>query len=281
MNPIPEIIIVPAARMRKAWNMLPLVLLFLCMVNKAGAQEYYLPKTGYQPQQQQATSRVSFSISAGAGVPLGDFGSENVKGSFWDFNSPDSTRLQGFAMSGFHFDIALWYKINDFLGAEIYYGGNVNSVDINGFSNTMGYISTTTQTSYYTPEYLIGPYYYFQVGNKFTCKLSAMIGLVTNTYPTFSLKVNDTTTYTRTLNSGGSGFAYSFGTQLEYAVTPRTSLYMNVTYTGANIYYPGWEEDLTAVGKYYIYNARVHHPNDITFMNTGILKISAGIIFSL
>lgn len=268
----------------KNWKSPILLFIILFAYSVTKAQDYYVPNKGAQPQQQQITSRLSFAFSVGAAVPLGDFGSNNVKGSFWDFNSIDSTRLQGFALTGFHFDVSFWYRINDFLGIELYYGGNSNSLDINGFSNTMGYVSNTSQPTYYTPEYLIGPYYYFREGNKFTCKLSAMIGLVTNTYPDFNLMLNDTTTLKIKMNNGGSAFAYSFSAQLEYMLTPRTSIYLNAGYTGAKISYAGWTIEQTAVGKYYSYSWNFpdpHHPNDITFMNTAILKVSAGFIFSL
>ncbi len=262
------------------------VYLFILYItcNTSKAQEYYLPteKTPNTPRQYN-TGRFSFALSFGAAIPVSDFGSANVKGSFWDFNSPDSTRLQGFALTGFHFDFTLWYRINDFLGVEVFYGGNVNDVDINTFSNTVRYISTTTQPSYYTPEYLIGPYCYFQEG-KLTGKLSAMIGMVTNTYPPMNMAINDTTTLAISMNNGGSGFAYSFNAQLEYAISPRTSIYFNAGYTGATISYAGYTVTETAIGKFAIYRYILPdptHPNDITLMNTGIIRVSAGFVFAL
>jgi hypothetical protein len=226
----------------------------------------------------QTFKRFSLGVSFGPALPVKDFASTNIKGSIWDFNSPDSTTLRGFAETGFHFDISLSYLITPDFGLIFYYGGNSNSFDIGSFSSAMGYLSTNPSGAYYTAEYLAGPFVNLQLSDKFSIKVNAMIGLVANTYPTLSVNLNDTVSVERTIN-GGAGFGYSFSACLYYKATESLSLMFNVSYMGSTIFYPGWTEtdfiEFPSLG--ITASASVDHSGAIATMQTGIIKPTIGL----
>ncbi|MGP8217419.1 MAG: hypothetical protein ACLQQ4_17765 [Bacteroidia bacterium] len=219
--------------------------------------------------------KFSIGISIGEAIPMQDFGSTNVKNSFWDFTSPDSTRLQGFATTGFHFNISASYLFSDDFGIMMLIGFSSNSFDINAFSSSIGYPASNTTGGYSTAEYLIGPYLSLPVVNKLKINISALIGLVTSSYPTLNIALNDTTVLETNFN-GGSGFAYSFSAGLEYSVNNNISLLLNFAYTETTITYSSWLATYTITGYYPV---TINHNTDVTSMSTGILKPTIGISF--
>lgn len=245
-------------------------------ITKAQDQDYVRSPT--ETLGVDAFKRFCLGVSIGPAIPIQDYGSTNIKGSMWDFNSPDSTTLRGFAQTGFHFDISLSYLITTDFGVIFYYGGNSNTFDVGSFSSAMGYPSSNPSGAYYTAEYLVGPFINFPLSDKFTIKLNAMVGLVTNTYPTLSVNTADTFMVERTVN-GGAGFGYSASAGLDYNITSSLSLLFNVSYTGSTILYPGWSETdfvtfptLGVTG-----SVTVDHSTAIATMQTGIIKSTIGI----
>ena len=228
--------------------------------------------------------KFSIKISAGAAIPLGDFGSTNVKGSFWDFNSIDSTRLQGFATTGFHFDISLAYYIHDFFGISLMIGDNINGIDLNAFSLAVGFPATvsSSSTNYSTAEFLIGPVFNFNLASKLKLTAGIYIGLARNNYPEFTISLNDTLTDTRTLQNGNLSFAYSVSGGISYAVTDNIDITADVSYTGVALHYPSWTDTYQAISTnpaYYYLPLSFNHPNNKTTMATGILKPCIGVVF--
>jgi outer membrane protein W len=236
----------------------------------SATHDYYTGPDAGAPK--TSSKKFSLGVSFGVAIPLQDFASTNVQNSFWDFHSPDSVRLQGFAKTGFHFNLTASYLITDNIGVMLSIGGSSNPFDVNAFSTTMGYPSYTSTESYYTSEYLIGPYFFLQLSSKFRLKLSAMIGLAANSYPTMDLAINDTTTYERDIN-GGSGLAFCFGAGVEYQINDNLSLLLNVAYTETKISYSGWIE--SSSNGYYIQTW--NHSTDVETMSTGLLKPTLGI----
>ena len=242
------------------------------------------PQSYVRPSEENETTltqnkKFSLGFSMGAAIPLGDFKSTNIKGTVWDFNSPDSSNLRGYAVTGFHFDITLKYHLTDDFGIMLYYGGNSNSFNLTAFSSSMGLVGSNGTGGYYTAEYLIGPYVSLALSNKFSINFNGMIGLVTNTYPTLSVAINDTESVERTF-SGGAGFGYNLGAGLSYNVSDNVTLTLNGNYMGSTITYSGWTEtDYVSVPSLGIAGtATATHSNDVT-MVTGILKIALGIEF--
>jgi hypothetical protein len=253
----------------------------LCIPCFVSAQDYTRPITEQRGSGNFYDSKkLSLAFSAGAAIPLLDFGSSNVKNSFWDFNSPDSTRLQGFAKTGFHFDLTASYLLNDNAGIMVMIGGNTNPIDFNGIETALGYPASATITSYYTGEYLLGPYLHFKLTDKFNFDLGIMAGIISNNYPTISLAFSDTTTYTRDIANGKLSFGYSLYTALNYQLSDNIDLRFSLAFTGGTIYYPNWIESLTlTVPGYYPVTGSYDHSTDETSMQMGILKASVGLAF--
>jgi hypothetical protein len=264
------------------WRDTLLTLLFASSFFMATAQDQDYVRSGLPPNISDEP-KFSIGVSIGPAIPMLDFGSTNVKGSFWDFNSTDSTRLQGFAKTGFHFDINASYMFSPDFGIAVMLGGNSNPIDVNAFSNSMGYQSTSTTTNYYTGEYFIGPCFSFSLSKKLKIKASALIGLVGNNYPTFTLNFNDTITYSRTISAGKYAFGYCVSGSLVYSINDNVDFLVNTSYTYAKITYPSWSETEVETITFPTYTligtAYLNHPNCITTMVTGILKPTIGIAF--
>jgi opacity protein-like surface antigen len=233
--------------------------------------DYYTGPESGAPK--QGNKKFSLGVSFGVAVPMQDFGSTNVNNSFWDFNSPDSVRLQGFAKPGFHFNITASYLITDNIGIMLMIGGSSNSFDVNTFSATIGYPVYVSSNSYYTSEYLIGPFVSLPLSQKFTAKISAMIGIASSSYPSIDIALNDTLTAELDFN-GGNGFAYNIGAGIEYNVNSNLSILLNLSYTGVTINYPSWMETYSSPGYYPL---QITHSNDETQMSIGLLKPTLGI----
>ncbi|MGZ6414511.1 MAG: hypothetical protein ACXVDW_10055 [Bacteroidia bacterium] len=255
------------------------ILILSCMLSffTSSAQDYY---DGAHPrvkpikdEQPSDTKGFSISVSLGAAVPSKSFSSTNIKNSFWDFNSADSVKLQGFAKTGVNFNITTSYIFSSGIGIMSMIGTSTNPFDISTFSTTVGVPFTSTD-EYRTKEYLIGPCISFSQGPKFKFEANAMIGLVTANYPAVAYAVVDTTE-TIAFNPG-KGFGYSLGGSVKYSITKKIAISINLAYTQAKITYPGWKDTYTAPG-YYPYV--IPHDNDKATMPIGILKITTGIVF--
>lgn len=264
-----------------------LILVFLLAVFMVTAQDYARPTLEYSDNPSDIipdhTRKFIIGVSTGAAIPLGDFASTNVKGSFWDFKSTDSTRLQGFAQTGFHFNITMSYMFTDNVGLILLFGNSTNPFDINSFSSALGYQSSNISGNFSTSEYLVGACFSYPVMKNFNFKAGALIGLINSNYPSINIALNDTVTYVRDIN-GGSGFAFCLMAGLTYNITNSIGIVANIAYTGSTILYAGWTETAsfasTNPGIAYYPNSS-SHPTDVLSMSTGILKPTIGIEFRL
>lgn len=241
------------------------------------AQDYYeIPQKRKEPVKKElASSNSGFSIavSAGPAIPFKNFVSTNVKNSFWDFNSVDSVKLQGFAKSGIHFNLTASYLFPGGYGIMFMLGKNSNAFDITSFSKAVG-VPFGTSESYSTQEYLIGPFISFSEWSKFEFEANAMIGLVTANYPMISQAIADTMK-TIAFNAGRN-FGFSLGGQAKYNITNKIGVSIGVSYTQSKMIYRGWTDTYTAPG-YYPYT--MLHSTDVANMSMGILKFTGGIVF--
>jgi opacity protein-like surface antigen len=242
------------------------------------AQDYARP----EPEQYSLPSnpndrRFNIGVSIGAAIPLGDYGSTNVKGSFWDFNSIDSTRLQGFAQPGLNLTITASYLFPENIGIMMMFGSSSSTFNTSGFSSAIGRPATTSTGSFSEYEYLIGPCFELPLSDKFRMNANILIGLVSASYPEVNYAYNDTVTLTTDFQ-GGTGFGYSFGANLEYNISKNAAISLNVNYIGSDIKYTGFTWTLSTPGYYPLVQ---DHPTDVLTMQTGILKITAGITFRL
>ena len=237
------------------------------------AQDYTRP-TGSVPE--TIDKRFSISASIGPAYAMQDFGSKNVKNSFWDFNSIDSVKLQGFAMTGFHFNINASYLLSENIGVMVLFGNSSNQFDLGGFSSTMGYPTTSVLGTFHTSEYMIGPCFSFSEWKRVKIDLNVLIGLATSTYPDLTLTVGRDTTESFVFNPGKS-FAYSFGAAVRYSLTDDLDLLLGVSYTETKMSYPGMTVTFTIPGYY----GTLSRPTDVTSMTIGILRPTIGLVLKL
>jgi len=257
-----------------------LILSFLLSFFILKAQDQDYVRSPSETTGESQFKKFSLGISFGPAIPLQDYASTNIKGSMWDFGSPDSTTLRGFAQTGFHFNITLSYLVTENFGVIFFYGGSSNPFDIGAFSSGMGYPTTNTSGAYYTAEYMVGPFFNLALSDKINFKITAMLGLVTNTYPILSVNLSDTVSVQRTV-SGGAGIGYSFSAALSYNITDNIDILLNIGYTGCAINYAGWSEtdivSFPTLGQ--TGTATLDHPTAICVMQTGIIKPTLGIEF--
>lgn len=258
------------------------VLIVLCSIGaKAQSGQDYVRSSSVDNTITSQDKKYSLSLQIGPAIPIGDFASTNVKGSFWDFSSPDSTRLQGFAKPGFHFDFSLTYYVYDYFGIALMIGDNINTLDLAAFSATMGYPATASTTTYYTGEYLIGPVFSFSLTNKLKMNASILGGFIKNDYPELTLFFNDTITYTRNISSGNFSFAYYVGLGFVYNINDFLDVTASVSYTAGTVHYPNWTETLQAnstnPNSYVFLPNTIVHSNDVTGMAIGLIKPCIGI----
>lgn len=258
-----------------------LLILSVFTLSVIQAQDYARPTPENTPAPQDKKFTLSFAI--GSAIPEGDFGSTTVKNSFWDFNSTDSTRLQGFAKPGIHFSFTATYLFSQNFGLMVYFGTSANAFDVNQLSHTIGLPAFSATTTYHTHEYLAGPYCTFPLSYKSKFRFDAFLlyGFVNNDYPNVNIAINDTITDAIGFQ-GGRGFGFCAAAGLEYRLNNNTSFLLNVQYTGAKVSYHGFTETINIASPnpaYYYRPLTIDHPTDVAFMQTDILKIAIGIAF--
>jgi len=236
------------------------------------AQDYTRPITDQMPVPVSQDKKISLSFSVGAAVPLRNFGSNKING-FWGNNANDSTTLQGFAKTGFHFEIAGSYLFSDEVGIRAVFGSSSNSFDETSFSSASGVINTTASGNYNVDEFLIGPYLSFSIGTKVRVNIGALIGIVNISYPDIYQTVNDTLSDEWGFK-GGVNFGYSAFAEIEYSISSNIGILINASYTGSDITYNSWTWSGTSTNYTYTYIG----PTFQTNMQTGLLKISTGLV---
>lgn len=264
-----------------------LLILPVMFISVSRAQDYIRPNedTAVNTQYTNKVQKLFIGFSIGTAIPTKDFASHNVSGSFWDFNSTDSTRLQGFAKTGFHFDISATYLFTTSFGIIAQFSDNTNNFDLSSFSSVMGYPAFANTTLYRTKEYLAGPYFSYTATPKLNLDAALLVGLVHNSYPTLTLKLNDTLDYTRELDNSKNVFGFCISAGMSYNLTTRVYLTINIAYTQATLLYPTWTETAqylsTHPASYYYKPITFYHNTDETFMKAGIFKPTIGIEFLL
>jgi hypothetical protein len=219
--------------------------------------------------------KMVIGVSIGAAIPMGAYGSKNTDTTASVQN--DSTHVQnGYAKTGFHFDLTAGYLFNSSVGAMVFIGGNMNSWDATTYMSVNRTPSgeTYTATSYYLGQYMVGPFVQFGQGQmKFTGRL--LLGLVTANRPTI------TDTYTggssTQSGSGASGFGWQLAAGIQYNFNDNMGLTVNIGYTGATVNYTGYNASGTSGS--FTYN--VTNTTLKQSMSVGLLTASVGLAFNL
>ena len=189
-------------------------------------------------------SKLTIGISVGAALPGSDWAAKAKN------TSNDSTkRPDGFAMTGFHFDLTAGYQIAGPVGAMILIGGNLNNFDAATYKSVYNYPSSETfsATNYYSGQYMVGPFISVG-GDNFKFNVRVLVGLITCSSPTFTSSGTFFGSTVTDVQSGndGSGFGYQFGAGIKYNFTSSMGLLVNVDYVGSTITYTGYKDVQTS-----------------------------------
>ena len=224
-------------------------------------------------------SKLTIGISVGASLPMGAYGSKNTDTASSTRN--DSTHIQnGYASTGFHFDVTAAYMFADNIGGEVMIGGNMNSFDVASFktNNNIKSPSTFTANNYYIGQYLVGPVLSF--GDKLKINIRVLVGLVTAN-ATVETETNGQSgasefSYTYTGNSA-SAFGYNVGAGIKYNFNDKMGLLVNVDYLGSTLTYTGYSESQTYFG------STSSHTNTTLkqTMALGMVNATVGLAFNL
>lgn len=108
--------------------------------------------TLYVGKNSVVAQKLSFGLNVGAGIPMGDYSktdSTKLPLSSATVNrgkANDTTKYNGFAKTGFHFNVYAQYKIAGPIGLKLMIGGTMNSFDISSFNSTYAAILTENST---------------------------------------------------------------------------------------------------------------------------------------
>jgi len=264
-------------------------------------------------------SKISFGFNAGAGIPMGDYAKHDSTASpiaeatkrYNSANPPpkgynvnDTTKLNGFAKTGFHFNVYGQYRIAGPIGIKLSIGGTMNSYDAATFSSAYAKIwaenpsntgvpapTWTSSKNYYIGEYLIGPCLRLPAGAKLKIEAQVLVGLVTGSYPSLNgtLSVSgpgysDSYTETYSTVSSVSAFGYNFSAGFEYKVAPLIGLHLNAGYTGSSFSYANYTVAQTTSQTLFgvtSTNSSTSTYNVAKTMSMGILAITLGLSVDL
>lgn len=222
--------------------------------------------------------KMTIGVSIGAGIPMGAWSKKNSDTAASVQN--DSTHIQnGFAKTGFHFDVTAGYLFGSSFGAMVYIGGNMNSFDATTYAtvNDIKSPETVSSKSYYVGQYLVGPYGAFGSG-KLKINARVLVGLVTVNRPTMTFTqpfLGQTETYQRS-GKGSSSFGYQIGAGIVYGINDNMGLTINLAYTGTTANYTGYTE--TESGPMSGTNTNTTLKQS---MSLGLLTATVGLAFNL
>jgi hypothetical protein len=235
--------------------------------------------------------KISFGYNYGTCITKGDFGANNTtKLPMSRLTKNDTTKLNGYAQTGFHYDVYVTYEFIPHLSAMLAVYGDQCNFDINTlngqFGRLNGYTSSTydvvTGDNYYVVQYLVGPYVNPRILGSLHFEVKLLVGLTTDNYPGISYIFSPnlpTANYTNYTYPKGYGFGYNFGGGFNYgAVIGPIGLgaHLNIDYEGATV-------------SYSYYNVTHYSPNSIAFqtlnnsktMGINLIQITLGLSVEL
>lgn len=254
----------------------------------------FLAVSAFTFAQNDNSKKISLSVNVGAAMPLGAWGSKKTDTTQAVAN--DSTHIEnGYAKTGFHFDITAGYLFTNNVGGMILIGGNMNKVDVSTYEsvNNIKSPDKVTYKSYYVGEYLIGPFLAIPAGDKLKINIRVMGGLVTANTPaeTDSYSTSDnygTISVTdKATGKSGSGFGYQAAAGVQYNLNDNLGLNLNLGYTGSSVAYKkGMTETYsqTGTGAYSSITGsgtNSYYTNLKRTMSVSIFTITAGVTLSL
>jgi hypothetical protein len=215
--------------------------------------------------------KLIIGVSVGAGIPMGAYGTKD--------NTPsnDTSHINGWAKTGFHFNANLGYKFTDNIGGMLLLGGNLNGFDAAAYdtkNRSNFYNGTTTATSHYIGSYLVGPFFNFPVGDKFAITARVLAGLMTAKYADRTYTSGSVTAVGKFASV--STFGYDAGAGVKIGLTDVLGIALNIDYLGGT---PTFKSQTITTSSPYGSNSHTYTGSEA--MSTGIVNASVGIVLSL
>jgi hypothetical protein len=171
--------------------------------------------------------KISVSVNAGAGIPVGSFG----KGDYADATS-------GFAGTGGHFNITGTYNVCKHWGIQVLagystfaYKGSQSLSD--GYKEDSGTDSTTLYRngSNHQWSFLVGPVYRLEAGKKIVVTASVLGGYVRTNLAGFKIYYEDYLDNAMSQRpAAGGAFGGQAGLGVQYKLTKRIGVQVNADY---------------------------------------------------
>lgn len=234
-------------------------------------------------QNNSGEKKFSFGYSYGESFPESTLGkNDQSKLPLSKFSRQDTTKLNGYAKKGVHYDLYMTYRLIRHFSIMVTVYGDQNDYDINTLNaqyiqyyspNT---VAVTTGDTYYIMQYLIGPYINIPVAGDFSFEIKALAGLTSANYPSLTyIGSSEDALYSFPKSSG---FGYNIGGGIKYRAVKAgylgLSLHINVNYAVANLNYPTYSITYFTPGNVYIssstYNVAKSMPLNIVQVTFGI-----------
>jgi hypothetical protein len=267
----------------KKYDLLIFTFLLFCL-SRAYSQDSLRRKTKF-----------SFGFNVATNIPQGAFARNDsvalpfVSGVLPNLiNVRDSNNINGYAKTGFHFNLYATYLFTDHFGAMLSVGGNFNSFDVSTLSANedeqySGYgfggvpPTFTCSGNYYIGEYFIGPYFKIPTQSKnFSFEFKILLGVITANYPNLTFNYNymgSTASQTEVVKEG-LGFGYNLGGGFKYLIDKGLiGLHLGFVYTGGSINYPGYSISSSSNG---ITTPLIYYSVSKTITSLGSIQFSFG-----
>ncbi|HTB30443.1 MAG TPA: outer membrane beta-barrel protein [Bacteroidia bacterium] len=217
--------------------------------------------------------KFNIGVSVGAGMPMGAFGKSANNA------ANDTSHTNGWAKTGFHFDVNASYYFTNNIGGMLMIGGNMNGFNTSAYiSANPGTPSTFTAGSYYVGSYLLGPTLRIPLSDKFGITARLLFGLMT----VKDSKQSETwtgaggTSYTTSsVFNSASTFGYDFGAGVKYGLTDNLGLALNVDYLGGSPNFTTYTRTTTPSGSGFPDGTSGGHKIN---MSTSLVNISIGVV---
>lgn len=224
--------------------------------------------------------KFSFGFNLGRGFALGDYG--NASGSalpLSNFNHQDTGRLNGYAKTGFHYEVFASFDFLSHIGIILQVSADKSSYDMNtlNFQYAGLYpssnVSFYANSEYYVTQFLAGPKFKLPLSDYCSVELKLLAGYTTVSSPVLTFyEAKDTVSYSY---PSGTGFGYKIEAGIKYVTGEgHVGLHFNCGYAGSLITYPNYTYYSSSAGK----------PVNITYnvpktMSVGLLQVTFGISF--
>lgn len=211
--------------------------------------------------------KFTMAFNAGVAIPTGGFAKKDTLPYYHD-----TTHAYGFAKTGFQFNIDLSFRFATNFGVAGRVGGALCQWDAAGYTQVYKIPSNETVSpngKHYIGEYLLGPYFYFPASDNFAVEVKLLLGLISSSYPEYSVYSNVPGNYASTTikYSVGSGFGYALSVSGRLKVEENIAIVASANYSGSQMKYPGL-----------LYTATTPSSYGYSVLSTTVRTMSLGIV---